>query len=518
VLASAKHGDAAWVVTLIPVVARLRQPISHLLYLAFPKTLTRGKEANHMRPSNQSLFRQQVRFLRRQFVQGGDLPFSNVLSEDLVTRALSAVQVVWIDRIYSPLVTLWVFLGQVLSADSCCRAAVARLIAHRLSRGQRPCSAETGAYCQARKRLPEKFFSEVARQTGQGLEANVDPQWLWKRRRVYVYDGSTVTMPDTAANQAEYPQPTVQKPGLGFPMARIAAVFSLACGAVLDLGICRYAGKGQSELGMLRTLWNLFQPGDVMLADRLMCAWTEMVMLKQRGVDSVCRFTSHRKTDFRRGKRLGHDDHIVKWLKPQKPRTIDREAYDVLPDYLMVRECRVRIDQPGFRIKTLIIATTLLDADEFTKDDLAQLYRARWSAELDLRSLKQTIQMDVLRCKTPELVRKEIWTHILAYNLIRTIMAQAASKHGIEPRSISFKGAIQTLEAFQPVIDRQGQQDLARLNDLYQHLLDAVAKHRVGDRPNRFEPRFIKRRPKYDFLKKPRDEAKREMLKGVREN
>jgi hypothetical protein len=184
VLASAKHGDAAWVVTLIPVVARLRQPISHLLYLAFPKTLNRGKEANHMRPSNQSLFRQQVRFLRRQFVQGGDLPFSNVLSEDLVTRALSAVEVSWIDRIYSPLVTLWVFLGQVLSADSCCRAAVARLIAHRLSRGQSPCSAETGAYCQARKRLPEKFFSEVARQTGQGLEANVDPQWLWKRRRV----------------------------------------------------------------------------------------------------------------------------------------------------------------------------------------------------------------------------------------------------------------------------------------------------------------------------------------------
>jgi Transposase DDE domain len=511
-------GNLAVVIALIPMATRLWQPISHSSCLAFPNTFISGKEANRMRPSNQRLFRQQVRFLRRQFVQDGDLPFSNVLSEELVTRALSAVEVSWIDRIYSPLVTLWVFLGQVLSADSCCRAAVARLIAHRLSRGQRPCSAETGAYCQARKRLPEKFFSEVARQTGQRLEASVDPQWLWKRRRVYVYDGSTVTMPDTAANQAEYPQPIVQKPGLGFPMARIAAVFSLACGAVVELGICRYAGKGQSELGMLRTLWNLFQPGDVMLADRLMCAWTEMVMLKRRGVDSVCRFTSHRKTDFRRGKRLGHDDHIVKWLKPQKPRTIDREAYDVLPDYLMVRECRVRIDQPGFRIKTLIIATTLLDADEFTKDDLAQLYRARWSAELDLRSLKQTIQMDVLRCKTPELVRKEIWTHILAYNLIRTIMAQAASKHGIEPRSISFKGAIQTLEAFQPVIDLQGQQDLAWLNDLYQHLLDAVANHRVGDRPNRFEPRFIKRRPKYDFLKKPRDEAKREMLKGVREN
>jgi hypothetical protein len=218
--------------------------------------------------------------------------------------------VVWRDRVYSPLVTLRVFLGQVLSADSCCRAAVARLIAQRISQGQSPCSPETGAYCQARKRLPEGLFSEVARQTGRELEAGVDPGWLWKRRRVYVYDGSSVSMPDTAANQAEYPQPVVQKPGLGFPLARIAAAFSLACGAVLDLGICRYAGKGQSELGLLRTSWDTFRPGDVLLADRLMCAWTEMVMLKQRGVDSVTRLAK-RTADFRRGKRQGQGDHIV---------------------------------------------------------------------------------------------------------------------------------------------------------------------------------------------------------------
>jgi hypothetical protein len=192
-----------------------------------------------MRHFNQGRFRQQLLFLRRQFLQDGDLPFSNVLSEEIVAQALTAINVFWKDRIFSPLVTLWVFLGQVLSADSCCRAAVARLIAHRLSQGQSPCSPETGAYCQARKRLPEKFFSDVARQTGCALEANVDPQWLWKRRRVYVYDGSTVSMPDTPKNQSEYPQPIVQKPGLGFPLARIAAVFSLASGAVLDVGIAR---------------------------------------------------------------------------------------------------------------------------------------------------------------------------------------------------------------------------------------------------------------------------------------
>jgi Transposase DDE domain len=469
--------------------------------------------------SNQGRFRQQARFLRRQFLQDGDLPFSNVLSEDLVTRALSALEVFWKDRIYSPLVTLWVFLGQVLSADACCRAAVARLIAHRVARGQSPCSAETGAYCQARKRLPEKFFADIARQTGRALETDVDPRWLWKRRRTYFYDGSSVSMPDTPANQAEYPQPGTQKPGLGFPLARIAAVFSFACGAVLDVGICRYAGKGQSELGMLRTLWNNFRPGDVMVADRLMCAWTEMVMLQQRGIDCVCRFTSHRKADFRRGQRLGHDDHIVQWPKPTKPRSIDCATYATLPEFLTVRECRVHIAQPGFRIKTLIIATTLLDADEYTKEDLAQLYRARWNAELDLRSLKQTLQMDVLRCKTPGLVRKELWTHILAYNLIRTIMAQAASKHDIEPRSISFKGTIQTLEAFQPVIALQGQQDSTFRSTLYQHVLDAVANHRVADRPDRIEPRLRKRRNNhYGFLRKPRRQTKHEMQNGLGKN
>jgi hypothetical protein len=445
------------------------------------------------------------------------LPFTNVLTEEVIAQALTALGG-WLDRIFSPLITLWVFLGQVLSADHSCRAAVARLLAHRLAQGQSPCSAETGAYCQARKRLPESFFSDVARHTGRALDAKVEPQWLWKRRRVYIYDGSSISMPDTPKNQRDYPQPDTQKPGLGFPLARIAAVFSLACGAVLDVGICRYAGKGQSELGMLRTLWNLFLPGDVLLADRLMCAWTEMVMLKQRGVDCVSHLTSHRVADFRRGKRLGSGDHLVKWAKPGKPRSIDWKTYDALPEFLMVRECRIRVEQPGFRVQCLIVATTLLEVDTFTKDDLANLYRARWQAELNLRSLKETMQMRVLRCKTPELVRKELWTHILAYNLIRTIIAQAASKHGLEPRSISFKGTVQTLEAFQPLIALQGEDNAEFRRTIYEQVLDAIATHRVADRPDRYEPRLRKRRPKhYGFLRKPRAAAQRDLLKGVAE-
>ena len=472
-----------------------------------------------MRHSNQGRFRHQVQFLRRQFLQDGDLPFTGVLSDDLVARTLTAVGVVWKDRIYTPLVTLWVFLSQVLSADHSCRAAVARLIAHLVSRGEKPCSAQTGAYCQARERLPEKFFADVACSVGSELDAKVDHRWLFKGRRVYLYDGSTVSMPDTPENQEAYPQVYNQKPGLGFPIARIGAIISLACGAVLNLGVCRYAGKGQSELGLLRALWDLFRPGDIMLADRLMCAWTEMVMLKQRGVDSVCRLTSHRTADFRRGQRLGRGDHIVRWDKPQKPRSIDAETYNRLPEFLVVRECFIRVEQPGFRVRTLIVATTLLQADQYSKDDLATLYRARWHAELDLRSLKETLQMRVLRCKTPELVRKELWTHILAYNLIRTIMAQAASKHGLEPRSVSFKGAVQTLEAFQPVIALQAEDDAAFRSIVYEHLLAAVARHRVADRPDRYEPRLKKRHPNhYGYLRKPRSQAKRDLLKGVSNN
>jgi hypothetical protein len=211
-----------------------------------------------MRAANTPRFRNHANFLRRQFLQEGNLPFCNVLTDDSITQALTDANISWLDRVYSPLVTLWVFLGQILSADHSCRAAVARLIAHRLGRGERPCSSETGAYCQARKRLPERFFEDVARQTGQSLEAEVGDRWRWKRRRVYVYDGSSVSMPDTPQNQAAYPQPVVQKPGLGFPLARIAAVFSLAGGAILDVAVM--PGKVKANWGCFARCGIAFVP------------------------------------------------------------------------------------------------------------------------------------------------------------------------------------------------------------------------------------------------------------------
>src|SRR5690349_15052740 len=248
--------------------------------------------------SNRGAFRDQLNFLRRQFLQDGDLPFTNVLTEEVIAQALAALTG-WLDRIFSPLVTLWTFLSQVLSADHSCRAAVARLIAHRLSRGQAPCSPETGAYCQARKRLPEKFFSAVARLVGRALDAKANQRWLWKGRRVYMFDGTTVTMPDTPENQEAYPQVYNQKPGVGFPIARIGAITSLSCGAIVNLGFCRYAGKGQGEVSLLRRLWNGLRRGDVLLTDCLMANWTNILLLQERGVELVSRLNkANRKADF----------------------------------------------------------------------------------------------------------------------------------------------------------------------------------------------------------------------------
>jgi len=464
--------------------------------------------------------RSQISFLRRQFLQDDGLPFGDVLSAKTLSSALATIEGGWVDRIYSPMVTLWVFLGQVLNADHSCRAAVARLLAHRVANGESRCSAETGGYCQARKRLPEAFFAEAVRETGRSLDAQVRPEWLWKGRRVRMFDGSTVTMPDTAANQAEYPQTSQSKPGAGFPIARLGVISSLCTGVVLNLGFCPYAGKGTGEVSLLRRLWDVLVEGDVLLTDCKLGSWIDIVTLQRRGIDFVSRLNrAQRCADFRLGQRLGKEDHVVQWPKPKSIRWIDLATYHALPDWLTVREARIRITTAGFRTKEIIVVTTLLDPKRYPKEDLAGLYRARWNQELDLRSIKTTMQMDVLRCKTPELVRKEAWTHLLAYNLIRTVMAQAAAKHGVAPRTLSFKGAIQTLEAFQPLIAQIGPRSRSRREHFYQELLDAIATHRVGDRPDRFEPRRKKKRKApYDLLMKSRAETKLEILKGVSKN
>src|SRR3954470_5859493 len=271
-------------------------------------------------------------------------------------------------------------------------------------------------------------------------------------------------MPDTLENRREYPLTYNQVPGTCFAPARIGAIISLSCGAVLDLGFSRYAGKGQGEVSLLRRLWDVLAPGDVLLGDRLMSGWGGMQLLKERGVDTVSRLSAHRRADFRKGTRLGTDDHLVQWKKPNSIRSVDRPTYNTLPDAITVREARFRVAQPGFRTRSVVVVTTLLDPTQATREELAELYRARWHAELDLRSLKAAMQMGELRGKTPESVRKEVWAHVLAYNLIRTVMARAATRHAVPPRSISFTGAMQTLAAFQPLLEHGAAADRLRLH------------------------------------------------------
>ncbi len=471
-----------------------------------------------MRYSNERLFRSQFQFLRQQFLQDGEFPLTDVLSRETVEQALDTIKFAWNERLYTPLVTLWVFLGQVISADHSCRAAVARFVAHRISRGEQPCSSHTGAYCQARKRLPEQFFAHIARGVGSALDEKADSKWLWKNRKVYMFDGTTISMPDTPSNQQAYPQSNKQTPGVGFPLARVAAIFSLSCGAILDLGVAGYSGKGQGEVTLLRQLWNIFRPGDVVLADALMCNWQNLCQLQQREIDVVTRINKAlRKADFRCGKRLGKNDHLVRWPKPFI-RDMDREERRALPDFITVREVRIRVVQPGFRSRSIVIVTTILDPQQASKEELADLYRMRWSNETDFSSLKVTLQMDVLRCKTPELVRNEIWTHVIAYNLIRTMMVQSCLRADMLPREISFKATVQTLEAFQPLIAASGCRSKDHRMMLYEQMLQAISVHQVGNRPGRLEPRLRKRRTKkYDFMMKPRNETKLEILKRLKD-
>jgi hypothetical protein len=433
-----------------------------------------------------------------------DLYFAALLDQQTILESLGAASSVWQGWIYAPAVTVWVFLSQCLSPDHSCRDAVARLAAWRVARGQKACSSETGAYCAARDALPETACHRLVRRTGRGLEAEAPAEWLWHGRRVRVVDGTTITMPDTAANQAAYPQLKEQRPGCGFPIARVLVIFSLAVGTVLEAAISRYEGKQTGENSLFRGLHDTLDDGDVVVADRYFSGWFDILLLQQRGVDVVVRKHHSRATDFRRGARLGREDHLVCWAKPQRPEWMSAAQYAALPDKLVLRELRVRATQRGFRPRQLVVVTTLVDVAEFAADQIAGLYRRRWQAELQLRSLKIVLQMDHLRCKTPHRVRNELWMHLLAYNLVRRVMALAASEAQVAPWQISFKGALQTLHHFLPLLMFCAQADAGCTA-----LMRAVATHIVGDRPDRYEPRRVRHRPQpYLKLQKPRAEYK----------
>jgi len=258
-------------------------------------------------------------------------------------------------------------------------------------------------------------------------------------------------------------------------------------------------------------MFAMLEAGDVLLTDRYLCSYMEIAVLQNQGVDFVGRMHAHRHVDFRRGRRLGPRDHVVEWVRPRRPDWMSVEEYAAIPETIPIREFRYQLIRKGYRPQAITIATTLLDAEIFPQDEIAELYRLRWDAEINLRSLKTMMNMDVLRCRTPEMVRKEMWAHLLAYNLIRTVIAQAAAKHGKHPRQISFTRAMRTLEAFRPTLAQQTNKNLP---EIYKHMLTAIASHEIANRPDRLEPRQRKRRPKpYKLMTKPRKQARKQERK-----
>jgi hypothetical protein len=423
-------------------------------------------------------------------------------------------------EVWDPVLTLWTFLWQVLSPAKSCVAAVARALVWRIASGLAPCSAHTGAYCKARQKLPEQLLTDLTRLVADRLEADAPAAWLWRGRHVHVLDGNVVSAADTPANQEAYPQPASQPAGLGFPLLRWVARISLATAAVADAAVGPYQGKQAGETTLARALLGRLRAGDVVLGDRLFATFWLIALLLQRHVDGVFRLHAHRRRDggtrsSRRAGVLGDQDQVLVWQRPVRPEWMDEATYAQMPEELVVRVCWQRVAIPGFRTEEVTLVSTLLDAHVYAAGELLGLYRQRWQAELDLRTLKQTLRMEHLVCQTPGMLRKELWAHLLGYNLIRATQAQAARSQGVLPRQLSFAGALQTVTALRELLTwlagdcREG---------VVRALGTAVAQHRVGDRPDRVEPRRVKRGPKpYRRLRRPRREARAALLAGEAE-
>lgn len=405
------------------------------------------------------------------------------------------------ERLFPPTETLSMFLGQALNPDRSCQNAVNSAALYRAAGGLPVCSTHTGAYCRARQRLPTSMVSSLARSTGQRVTAQALPAWHWRNRPVRLVDGTTVTLPDTPSNQRAYPQSHNQKPGLGFPLCRLVGLVCLGSGALLNAATSPYQGKGNDEQSLLRSILDTLERNSILVGDAYYATYFLLCALRERGIDGV--FEQHgtrrRSTDFRRGRRLGEHDHLIVLQKPVQPPWMSDAAYARAPQTLTVRE----LCTGG---KTLV--TTLLCAKQTRKDDLKSLYRDRWHVELDLRNIKTTLGMAHLSCLRPDMALKEIWVYLLAYNLIRLLMAQAARLTQRLPRQLSFKHAVQigiALPHHAILLLHEDQRDI---------LLALIAQQQVGKRPNRVEPRAIKRRPKpYPLLTQPRNLARESIQK-----
>jgi hypothetical protein len=402
-------------------------------------------------------------------------------------------------RVFTLWRTFWLFLFQTLSPGQSCRETVQ---AAKVWLQEDALSASTSAYCQARARLPPSLLDHAFAGGAQRLCAQVPPAALWRGRRVRVVDGTSVRLPDTAANQKAYPQPKTQKLGCGFPVARLIVLFCLACGALVAYEL---SALDMAERELWRRIWDLLEAGDVALGDRGFCSLGEFWWLSRRGVDCVTRLNARRSAGMIAVRRLGKDDWLVEWVKmKQPPKWFTPQQWAQVPQRLLVRQVTFSVPVPGFRTGRVTVATTLLDNKRWPAAALADLYRRRWQTELFIRDIKTTLGMEMLSCKSPALARRDLLMHLIAYNLIRSLMWEAARRRGLSARRLSFKGALDTLRQWTPLLMMCG---ASKRKPALDRFLMALGAHVLPDRPNRAEPRAIKTRPKnYPLLTKPRHE------------
>ena len=449
------------------------------------------------------------------FLSQPGLPFAEVLSAERIERIFTKHgNLFGIGAIYSTAVIVWSFLGQVLrdGKEASCQSAVARVVTHCQQQETATPTADTGDYCKARAKLSEAALRDLSCEVAGEMEKRADARWLWKGLHAKLIDGFTLTMPDTPENQREYPQQKTQKPGVGLPIARVVTIVSLATACMIDVAIGPYKGKQTGEPALLRSIMSSLLQGDLAVVDRCYCSFLMIALLFGQGTHVCARMHQRRHTDFRRGRRLGKYDHIIIWTRPQRPEWMDEATYATIPPTLELREIRYNVVEKGRRTRTLTVVTTLTDAEEYTKEEIAQLYGFRWNVKVDIRSIKQPLNLAHVRCKSPEIVCRELWTTFLGYNLIRTTAAGAALLHGKQPRQLSFTSACQYVLSSWMLLscDPTG----STTPEAYcLTLLSHIAACEVANRPGRLEPRVLKRRRHgYKLMQEPRSVLRAKLL------
>ncbi len=407
-------------------------------------------------------------------------------------------------RLFSKENTFWGFFSQILNADAGCSEVVRKFHAFAASQSMSLPSTSTSAYCQARQKLEEIDLENILLHTSKQLLQREINHAL-ENRRVIVVDGTGVSMPDTAENQQVWPQNRQQKPGCGFPQAFICACFNLQTGALLSYEL---GNKKSSELLMLRKQWDTFNAGDIFLGDKGYCSYYDVSKLSDKGVDSVFTLAKRKLVSAQDADQiLGEDDLLIHWPKPKwtKCLSYNKDEWLALPEKLVLRQIKVSVKEPGFRTRYFHIITTLTDTNTYSAEAISDLYFQRWDIELFFRDIKTTMGMDILRCKSPSMIRKELLMHFIVYNCLRLLMLKAADKANLPVRWISFKASVQSLRQWEPLLKSElsTHEQYRLVSLLYESIAASVINVRLGRR----EPRCRKRRPKnYQLMTKPRHE------------